>query len=95
MQVVISGKHFDLSDRLKSHVEGRAQKLQRFYDPILDCQAKISEEKLKRADLLVNIHKHVLKASAEADSIYVAIDSAMDKMERQLKKLHEPGPGSG
>lgn len=89
MQIMISGQHFELSDRIKTHVESRAHKLERFYDPIVDCQVKISEEKLKKADLIVNVHKHLLKASADAESVYVAIDQAMDRMERQLKKLHD------
>jgi putative sigma-54 modulation protein len=88
MQVVISGKHFDLSDRLRSHIEARADKLQRFYDPIIDCQVKVTEEKAKRADLIVNVQKHLLKATGEAGSIYLAVDQAMEKMERQLKKLN-------
>lgn len=89
MQVVISGQHFDLSDRLRTHIESRADKLERFFSPIIDCQVKITEEKQKRADLIVNVQKHLLKSTAEEDSVYVAVDQAMDKMERQLKKLHD------
>ena len=89
MKVVISARNFDLSDRLKTHIEKRAQKLARFYDDILDCQVKIVEEKLKKVDVVVNIDRQVLKSSDETESVYVSVDRSMDKMQRQLKKIHD------
>ena len=90
MQVSISGRHFDVSDRIRSHVEEEAAKLERFYSPVIDCQVIITEEnRLRKVDVVVNVHGQTLKASRQVESAYVAIDGAMDKIKRQLKKLHD------
>ena len=88
MQVHIAGKRFDVSSRLKSHIESGAAKLMKFYDPIIDCRVTVGQENLtRRADIVVQVDAQMLKASNEAESVYVAVDGAMEKMERQLKKL--------
>ena len=89
MQVHIAGKGFDVSSRLKSHIESGAAKLTKFYDPIIDCRVTVGQENLmRRADIVVQVDAQMLKASNEAESVYVAVDGAMEKMERQLRKLH-------
>ena len=89
MQVSVSGHHFDISDRIRTYVEEEAGKLERFYSPLIDCHVTITEEgRMKRADVMVNVHAQSLKASCEVDSVYVAIDGAMEKTKHQLKRLH-------
>lgn len=90
MQVSISGHRYDLSDRLRVYVEKELEKLGRFYTPLLDCQVTLSQERRKRkANIVVHVHAQVLTASHEADKVYAAVDGAMDKMGRQLKRLHD------
>ena len=90
MQVSIAGHQFELSDRLKVYIEEELTKLERFYTPLLDCQVTLSQEgRTRRANVVVHVHAQVLKASHEADKVYIAVDGAMDKMGNQLKKLHD------
>ena len=90
MQVHISGKNFDVSGRLKSHIESGTAKLLRFYDPIIDCRVTVGQENLmRRADVVVQVDAQMLKAAHEAETVYVAVDGALEKMEGQLKKLRD------
>jgi len=90
MQVSVSGHHFNVSRRVREHVAEGAAKLERFYTPLIDCQVVITEEKRERkVDIVVNLQAQSVKASHEAESVYVSIDAALDKVKRQLKKLHD------
>lgn len=89
MQVLISGHHFNMSDRIKSYIEKELTRLERFYTPILNGQVTITQEnRTLRASVVVRVHAQKLTAVHEADKVYAAVDGVMDKMARQLKKLH-------
>ncbi len=90
MQISISGHHFNISDRIKSYVEKEATKLERFYTPLIDCQVTITQESRGlKASVVVHVHAQNLRSTHEADKVYLAVDGAMGKMVRQLKKLHD------
>ena len=90
MQTVISGHHYHVSDATRAHTKAVVSRFERFYNPVLDCHVTITkEEPAFRVDMIVNVHKHTLKASDEGIKLYPAIDAAGKKMVRQLKKLHD------
>ena len=90
MQVSITGHHYQISDTLRKHIQGESDKLERFYSPLIGCQVTITKEGDDyRADVVVNLHGQTLKSSDVQAKLYPAIDGAMDKMVRQLKKLHD------
>ena len=90
MQVRISGQHFDISDRIREHVEGETTKFERFYGPVVDVQVTIRQEGNRFAvDMIAGVPNQTLKSSGAGDKVYPAIDAAAEKMVRQLKKLHD------
>ena len=90
MQFSVSGHHFPLSDRTKSHVEDAIAKLEKFYNPVIDAHVTITRESRSiRTDVVVNVHAQTLKSSGDADKVHTSVDAAIDKMVRQLKKLHD------
>jgi ribosomal subunit interface protein len=75
---------------MRAYIEGEAAKLERFYSPLIDCHITITHEnRTRRADFVVRLHAQVLKASHEDEKAYAAIDGAMEKMARQLKRLND------
>ena len=94
MQISITGHHYSVSERTKTYVETEAEKLEKFYAPIIDIHATITEEgRLHKVDLVVNIHARTLKSSGEDEKIYPAIDQATNRMISQLKKVHDRKKG--
>ncbi|MCZ6632868.1 MAG: ribosome-associated translation inhibitor RaiA [bacterium] len=90
MKISVSGHHYHLSDATREYVEQECEKFERFYSPVLDCQVTISKEgRTEKANVVVNLYGQNLQASGSADKLYPAIDQAMDKMIRQLKKTHD------
>jgi len=91
MKVKIEERHMEQSDPLRKYAISKAESLQKFFDGIISVEVTMDVEKERRLVTVFThlINKKVLKASAESDDMYVSIDSAMDKLERQLKKFKE------
>ncbi len=90
MQISITGHHYHISDTTREHIQGEADKLERFYSPLTDCHVTVTKEGDDyRTDVVVNLHGQTLKSSDSQGKLYPSIDAAMDKMVRQLKKLHD------
>jgi len=91
MKVKIEERHMEQSDPLREYAISKAESLQKFFDGIISVEVTMDVEKERRMVTVFAhlINKKVAKASAESEDMYVSIDSAMDKLERQLKKAKE------
>jgi putative sigma-54 modulation protein len=91
MKVRIEERHMEQSDALREYAIQKSESLQKFFDGIISVEVTMDVEKERRLVTVFAhlINKKVAKASAESDDMYVSIDSAMDKLERQLKKIKE------
>jgi len=91
MKVKIEERHMEQSEPLREYAISKAGELEKFFDGIISVEVTMDVEKERR---LVKIFAHLInkkiaKATAESDDMYVSIDSAIDKIERQLKKYNE------
>ncbi|MAA66108.1 MAG: hypothetical protein CL581_15195 [Alteromonadaceae bacterium] len=90
MQLNISGHHVELSPALKDYVDGKFEKLERHCDDITNCQVTLSVEKLRQtAEATLHVVGGEIHAKAEDEDMYAAIDSLVDKLDRQLLKHKE------
>lgn len=87
MNTEVTTRHFELSDSLKQRTEERLNKLQRFFDRILDARVVVSFEKNRydaEATLIANGTPITSHATAESDR--VALEQALDKLEVQIRR---------
>lgn len=90
MEIIISGHHYHVSDVTREHIESEVMRLERFYNPLIDCHVTITQEGHGyRVDVIVNVQGQTLKASNEGRKLFPIIDTATKKMGTQLKKLHD------
>ena len=90
MQTTVSGHHFSVSDGTRKYIEKQAQKLEKFYSPIVDFHATLTEEGRRHTgDLVCNVHGHSFKAAGEDEKVHSAVDQAIKRMETQLKRQHD------
>lgn len=90
MQLFVSGKHIDVSEALRQHVETRLSAgVSKYFDRAIDAQVQFSKARhLYRADISAHVVRGVsLQAHAEADGIYPAFDAAADKIEKRLRRF--------
>lgn len=93
MKINITGKNIEVTSAIRSHIEGKIQKLEKWQVDIIGCQTTFSEapNKQKKFEAVISIPKGQLIASAQNEDLYVAINEVEQKLERQLNKLrHKP-----
>ena len=93
MEVIINVRNLELTERLKEYVEKRVSRLDRYLD-VLDeaiVDLRVVETARSAADrqiaqLTVRGKSVVLRAEDRADDIYPAVDSVLEKVERQIER---------
>ncbi len=87
MQISVTARHFDLTDDLKEHAEDRLSRLSRFTEHLLRAHVVLEVEKHRHsAEVSVHARTGDFVGKAESDDMWVSIDSACEKIERQIKK---------
>ncbi len=91
MNIRITARKFKASDSLKEYAESEVKTLEKYFDPILDAEVILSyihpKESIKKAEIILNIPKRVVKSEVESDDFKKSISAAVDKCKRQLKKI--------
>lgn len=87
MNIELSGRHFNLTDALKEHVEKKLKSINRFYNGIDDIHV-ILEVTSGTNHVHIQLRGNHLKLDSKSKShdIYVAFDDAFDSLERQIRK---------
>ena len=90
MNVVITGRHFEVTEGMKSHVNDKIIKLDKFYHRILEAHVILEVEKFRHIAEITVIGKHFkLTATEMTSDMYASIDMAIASLEKQLRKLHD------
>ena len=90
MQISVTGRHLDITDALKNYVESKFERLERHIDHVTDVHVILGLEKVnKKAEATVQISGAMLFAEDHQEDMYAAIDSLIDKLDRQVCKHKE------
>lgn len=90
MNIVITGRHFNVTDPIKKHANEKISKLDKFLSKIIEVHAILTVEKDRHTAELTAIGKDMKVTAVETTSdMYVSIDMAVMSLEKQLKKLHD------
>jgi putative sigma-54 modulation protein len=83
--ISITFRHVDPSDAIKAHAEEKIQKLQRFLRQPMSARVTLSLEKLEQgAEIRISSGGEHLEAHEVCEDMYMAIDRAVQKLERQI-----------
>lgn len=93
MDIVVRGRHLDVSDRFREHVSGKVGKVDRFGLPITHVDVEVSFEPNPRqsdrayeVELTCRGTGPVIRAEAHAQDKYAATDIAMARLEERLRR---------
>lgn len=92
MKVLISGQHINLGESLTTHIETKIQETaEKYFENPVTASVKVSKEKshIICTEIMINDgtgSRVILKSSANDDDAYRSFDSALNKVEMQLKK---------
>ena len=93
MEVVVTGRHCELSDRFRSHVEEKLSRLEKHDHRIIRVQVEVENERnprqhdrAVRVELTAFSKGPVIRAEAAAADKMGALDLALDKMASQMRR---------
>ncbi len=90
MNVQFTARHFKAHDGLKHYALQQVSTLKKYYDGIVQGNIVLRFEKpkdsLKIAEINLAVYGTKLVAIEKSENFYKSIDSAVEKLERQLLK---------
>lgn len=93
MDIVVRGRHVEVSDRFREHVAGKVGKVDRFGLPITSVDVEVSfEPNPRQADRAYEVELTcrgtgpVIRAEAHAQDKYGATDIALARLEERLRR---------
>jgi len=90
MQVNITGHHVEITQALRNYVESKWERLERHFNQLTQAHVVLSLEKMRhKAEATLHFSGANVFASAAEEDMYAAIDSLIDKLDRQIKKHRE------
>lgn len=85
MRVTMSGRHMELSDALRTHVENRLRKLKRHFDRVIDVDVVMAVEKHRHiAEITLNANSLRIHGRESTEDMYNSVDAVVEKLDKQI-----------
>jgi putative sigma-54 modulation protein len=90
MNLTITGHHIEVTSAIRDYVTSKLDKITRHFDQVIDVKVILTVEKLKqKAEVSVHMRGNDVFVQSEDTDLYAAIDSLVDKLDRQILKHKE------
>jgi len=87
MQVLVTFRNIEASDAVREHAEAKLERVAKFMRRPIEAHVVLAIEKHRHvADITLIANRMKFNAAEETDDLYSAIDLAISKLERQIKK---------
>lgn len=95
VDIVVFGKHVEVPPALRAHTIEKLDRLSKYAKDVRRVDVDYAEHSTRRAadshecEILVHVNKHLVKAHACAPDHHAALDVALERVEQQMRRLHE------
>lgn len=87
MRFTITGRNIDVTEGLRSAVENKLGKLEKYFDKDVDIIVTLSVEKERqKIEVTIPVKGNIIRSEQTSSDMYVSIDLVEEVIERQLKK---------
>lgn len=87
MNIMVVGKNIPLTEGLKNAVENKLSKLDKYFSPDVKANATLSvQKKYHKIEVTIPFNGVILRGEESSEDMYFAIDSVIEKLERQIRK---------
>ena len=87
MKFIISGKNIEVTPGLRSAVEDKIGKLEKYFNPDTEVHVTLSVEKdRQKIEVTIPVKGNIIRSEQVSNDMYVSIDLVEEIIERQLKK---------
>ena len=96
MEVRVRGRNTSVDERLREMAENKVSHAGRFFDGVLDADVEFTEARNRRVtdgrfkvEVTSRAAGQMMRVESTAESAEAALDIAVDKMEKRLRRLKE------
>lgn len=100
MEIVVVGRHTEVADRFRQHVEDKLGKVEMLSPTVQRVDVEVTREanprlaeRRERVELTVRAKGPVIRAEAAADDRFGALDLALDKLTERLRRARDRRKG--
>ena len=87
MKFIISGRNIDITDGLRTAVEDKLGKLERYFTADTEIIVTLSVEKERqKIEVTIPVKGNIIRSEQVSNDMYVSIDVVEEIIERQLRK---------
>ena len=87
MKFIILGKNIEVTLGLRSAVEDKIGKLEKYFNPDTEAHVTVSVEKdRQKIEVTIPVKGNIIRSEQVSNDMYVSIDLVEEIIERQLKK---------
>lgn len=87
MKFIIAGKNIEVTPGLRSAVEDKIGKLEKYFNPETEVHVTLSVEKERqKIEVTIPVKGNIIRSEQVSNDMYVSIDLVEEIIERQLKK---------
>ena len=87
LNIIISGKNIDITEGIRSAVNSKLGKLERYFTPDTDVNVTLSVEKERqKVEVTIPVKGRLIRSEQVSNDMYVSIDLVEEVIERQLRK---------
>ena len=87
MKFIIVGKNIEVTEGLRSHVEEKIGKLEKYFNPDTEVHVTLSVEKDRhKIEVTIPVKGSIIRSEQVSNDLYISIDLVEEIIERQLKK---------
>lgn len=89
MQITVTGRHMEVTDAIRGHAEEKIARELAEFPRVQSVHVILAIEKYRHiAEVVAQAPHHIhLESKEESDDMYVSIDRAVEKLEKQLHKV--------
>jgi ribosomal subunit interface protein len=96
VDIVVKGRHTEVTERFRAHVADKLAKLEKLDPKVISIDVECSQERnprladqRERIELTIMSRGPVMRAEAAAQDCYAALDAAVTKLEARLRKAKD------
>jgi putative sigma-54 modulation protein len=95
MDIVVVGKHGEVDSKLRAFTVDKVERVNKFANDVRRIEVDYEHHPTRRAEdshtceILVHVRQHLVKGTAAATEFGIALDLTLDKVEQQMRRLHE------
>ncbi|SCP98991.1 ribosome hibernation-promoting factor, HPF/YfiA family [Anaerobium acetethylicum] len=101
MRYIISGRNLEITEGLRTAIQDKLGKLERYFTPETEVHVTLSVEKdRQKIEVTIPVKGNIIRSEQVSNDMYVSIDLVEEVIERQLRKYrnklvdHKQGGGN-